>query len=48
VDEAGNALEAALKDIGEIEELAMEIDDDSVLQPLREGLRTIRQRRAPV
>jgi transposase-like protein len=47
-DEAGNALEAALKDIGSIEELAMEIDDESVLEPLREALRAIRRRRARV
>jgi hypothetical protein len=47
-DEAGEALEAALKDIGSIEELAMEIDDESVLEPLREALRTIRRRRARV
>ncbi|MGH2661819.1 MAG: hypothetical protein ACRDH8_03215 [Actinomycetota bacterium] len=47
-DEAGDALEAALKDMGSIEELAMEIDDESVLEPLREALRAIRRRRARV
>jgi hypothetical protein len=47
-DQAGEALEAALKDIGSIEELAMDIDEDSVLQPLREALQTIRRRRARV
>ena len=41
---AGDALEDALKDIGSIEELAMEIDEESILEPLREALRTIRRR----
>jgi transposase len=47
-DEAGEALEAALKDIASIEELAMNIDEESVLEPLREALRAIRRRRARV
>jgi transposase len=46
--EAGEALEAALKDIASIEELAMNIDEESVLEPLREALRAIRRRRARV
>lgn len=47
-DQAGDALEAALKDMASIEELAMDIDEDSVLGPLREALRSIRRRRARV
>jgi predicted RNA-binding Zn-ribbon protein involved in translation (DUF1610 family) len=47
-DQAGDALEAALKDIASIEELAMNIEDESVLAPLREALRAIRKRRARV
>jgi hypothetical protein len=47
-DEAGNLLEDALRDIASIEELAMVIDDQSVLEPLREALRAIRRRRARV
>jgi hypothetical protein len=47
-DEAGDALEDALKAMAEIEELAMEIDEESILEPLREALRTIRRRRARV
>jgi predicted Zn-ribbon and HTH transcriptional regulator len=47
-DRAGEDLEAALKDIASIEELAMDIDEDSVLQPLRDALRTLRRRRARV
>lgn len=46
--QAGDALEAALKDIASIEELAMNIEDESVLAPLREALRAIRKRRARV
>lgn len=47
-DQAGDDLEAALKDIASIEELAMDIDEDSVLEPLRQALRTLRRRRARV
>jgi predicted nucleic acid-binding Zn-ribbon protein len=47
-DRAGNALEDALKDIASIEELAMDIDDESVLEPLREAVAAIRKRRARV
>lgn len=47
-DRAGDALEGALKDIASIEELAMDIDEESVLEPLREALCTIRRRRARV
>ncbi len=45
---AGDTLEDALKDIGSVEELAMEIDEESILEPLREALRTIRRRRTRV
>ena len=47
-DEAGDALEGALKDMAAIDELAMEIDEESVLQPLREALRAMRRRGARV
>jgi hypothetical protein len=39
---AGNELQAALEQMADIEELAMEIDEESVLEPLREALRRIR------
>jgi transposase-like protein len=47
-DEAGDDLEAALKDMASIEELAMDIDEESVLEPLRDALRGIRRRRTRV
>jgi transposase-like protein len=47
-DRAGNVLEDALKDIASIEDLAMDIDEDSILESLREALRAIRARRARV
>jgi hypothetical protein len=47
-DEAGDDLEAALKDMASIEELAMDIDEKSVLEPLRDALRAIRRRRTRV
>jgi transposase-like protein len=47
-DQAGNLLEDALQDIASIEELAMDIDEESVLEPLREALRAIRRRRTRV
>lgn len=47
-DEAGDALEAALKDIAALEDVAMEIDEPSVLEPLREALRALRRRRTRV
>jgi hypothetical protein len=40
---AGNELQAALEQMADIEELAMEIDEESVLEPLREALRRIRR-----
>lgn len=48
VDQAGDALEAALKDIASIEDLAMDVDEESVIEPLRDALRAIRRRRARV
>jgi transposase len=47
-DFAGDALEAALKDIASIDELAMDVDEESVLEPLRDALRAVRRRRARV
>ena len=47
-DRAGDVLEDALKDIASIEELAMVIDEESVLEPLRDALEAIRRRRARV
>ncbi|MGH2722873.1 MAG: hypothetical protein ACRDI0_01175 [Actinomycetota bacterium] len=47
-NETGDALEAALKDMGAIEGLAMELDEGSILEPLREALRQVRRRRARV
>jgi hypothetical protein len=45
---AGDALEDALQQIAGIGDLAMEVDEESVLEPLREALRAIRRRRARV
>ena len=47
-DQAGDALEAALKDMASIDELAMDVDEESVLEPLRDALRAVRRRRARV
>jgi hypothetical protein len=47
-DRAGDILEDALRDIASVDELAMDIDEESVLGPLREALRAIRRRRARV
>jgi hypothetical protein len=47
-DHAGEALEAALKDMASIDELAMDVDEESVLEPLRDALRAVRRRRARV
>jgi hypothetical protein len=47
-DQAGDLLQDALQDIASVEELAMDIDEESVLEPLREALRAIRRRRARV
>jgi predicted Zn-ribbon and HTH transcriptional regulator len=47
-DQAGDILQDALEQIADIEELAMEIDEESVLEPLREALRAIKRRRARV
>jgi hypothetical protein len=47
-DQAGDILQDALEQIAAIEELAMEIDEESVLEPLREALRAIKRRRARV
>jgi hypothetical protein len=40
---AGDELEAALDQIADLEALAMQIDEESVLQPLRDALRRIRR-----
>jgi hypothetical protein len=45
---AGDVLEDALQDIASIEELAMDIDEESILEPLRAALRDIRRRRTRV
>jgi hypothetical protein len=45
-DQAGDVLQDSLDQIADIEELAMEIDEDSVLEPLREALVAIKKRRA--
>jgi transposase len=47
-DRAGNLLEDALRDVASVEELAMDIDEESILEPLRAALRDIRRRRARV
>jgi surfactin synthase thioesterase subunit len=40
---AGDELQAALDQMADIEELAMQIDEESVLEPLRDALRRIRR-----
>ncbi len=47
-EEAGTALEDALRDMAGVDELAMEIDEQTVLEPLENSLRSIRRRRARV
>lgn len=44
-DQAGDVLEDALKDIASIEDLAMDIDEETILEPLREALASIRSHR---
>ncbi|MGH2686022.1 MAG: hypothetical protein ACRDJP_11210 [Actinomycetota bacterium] len=45
---AGEALQDALEQVAEVEELGLELDEESILQPLRDALRTIRRRGARV
>jgi hypothetical protein len=40
---AGEELEAALEQVADIRELAMQIDEESVIGPLRDALRRIRR-----
>ncbi len=47
-DRAGDALQDSLDQIAGIDDLAMEFDEESVLEPLREALRAIKRRRARV
>jgi hypothetical protein len=47
-DRAGDALQDSLEQIAGIDDLAMEIDEESVLEPLREALRAIERRRSRV
>ena len=47
-EEAGEGLQDALEQIGTIEDVALEIDDESVLEELREALARMRRRRARV
>jgi hypothetical protein len=42
-DRAGGELQAALEQMADIEELAMQIEEESVLEPLRDALRRIRR-----
>jgi hypothetical protein len=46
-DQSGNALEGALKDMAATDP-AMEIDEESVLEPLRQALRALRRRQTRV
>lgn len=46
-DAAGDVLEAALEQIADIQP-ALDLDEESVLEPLREALRAQRRRRARV
>ena len=43
---AGDDLDAALQQIADLDEVAMSIDEESILQPLREALRRIRRNAA--
>lgn len=47
-DQSGDVLEDALRDIASIDDLAMDIDEESILEPLRTALRDIRRRRSRV
>jgi predicted nucleic acid-binding Zn-ribbon protein len=46
-DEAGDALEGALKELASVDP-SMEIDEETVLGPIREALRSLRHRRSRV
>ena len=47
-DRGGATLQDALEGMAGIDELAMEIDEDSILEPLREALAAIKRRRARI
>lgn len=47
-EESGNRFQDALEQIGEIEDLGLSLDPESMVAPLREALRTMRRRRARV
>jgi hypothetical protein len=46
-DEAGDALEGALKELASVDP-NMELDEEAVLGPIREALRSFRRRRSRV
>ena len=45
---AGDRIQDALEQISEIDDLGLDLDEESVLQPLREALQSIERRRARV
>jgi hypothetical protein len=47
-EESGESFQAALEQVADIEDLALTLDPESVVGPLREALRTMRRRRARV
>ncbi len=47
-EEHGTVLQDALENVADMEDPGLDIDEESVLQPLRDALRTIRRRGARV
>jgi hypothetical protein len=47
-EESGERFQAALEQVADIEDLALTLDPESVVGPLREALKTMRRRRARV
>jgi hypothetical protein len=47
-EESGNQFQDALEQVGDLEGLALSLDAESIISPLREALREMRKRRSPV
>ncbi len=47
-EESGERFHGALEQVADIEDLGLTLDDESVVGPLREALRTMRRRHARV
>ena len=47
-ESAGGAFQEALEQIAEIDDLNLDLDEEAILEPLREALRSMRKRRSRV